>query len=57
MKKSMLFTIAASTIAVIGLTTYGTMKHVSHMDASTQSEKIVKHVASKSTSSMVESAQ
>lgn len=57
MKKSTLFAIAASTIAVIGLTTYESMTHSSHMNASTQSEKVVKHVPSKSTSSMIESSQ
>ena len=57
MKKSTLFAIAASTMAVIGLTTYESMTHASHMNASTQSEKVVKHAPSKSTSSMIESSQ
>ena len=57
MKKSTLFAIVASTMAVIGLTTYESMTHASHMNASTQSEKVVKHAPSKSTSSMIESSQ
>lgn len=57
MKKSTLFAIAASTAAVISLTTYELMTQASHMDASTQSEKVVKHVASKSSSSMLASSQ
>lgn len=57
MKKSTLFAIAASTIAVISLTTYESLTHAPHMDASSQSEKVLKHVASKSTSSMVKASQ
>lgn len=57
MKKSTLFAIAASTIAVISLTTYGSLTHAHHMDASSHSEKVLKHVASKSTSSMVKASK